>query len=638
MGTQCACQKIESEEEILSRIIGNMKIREIETKCVYYEFLNCIDSEDMIIDYFLFSNFVAKIIGNNLYYRLPQTNFFENLRKRNDYSLSNIKAIAIILILFSAGDEQTKINYIIEYFFTLYQKLNDKTVKEFLGYIIDSQTDNCIISFREIYSFESIKAFKEIYSKYRRKLLINIIFENFESVKMKYLGKILSSKKQENSFSSNSLILKKNKVKHKRKAETLINQRSSIRNKLMKAFSVHNKKNNENVNQNTSNTLLNLKKKVTFCKEKKDLNIKNFTQNLINQYCEINNIKKYSSLKNDMQTFKSNNYLKGGLKESSQFQENLKILNINATTETDKRKLKNLKSIDENQLKNNLKFLENDFQQEEIPIIKKISFKSIHKNNENLESEKNFISEEKDSAKFKSDSNKSSKVQELKKNNSDKLNEKFENINNYYNKNVEKENDIDINEISFCKKNSSQLNVFEEGLNDDKNTQKLNAINIDDKNSILEKLDDTKEKKISLENDKLNEKLGYNLDTSKVICVDRISFYSNTNNNYEKYNKGQCDKTLKNNNSLELLQKFPDINGDNTNKKIKHLYKINKIEKPPNNIVIDNETLNKEIVKDPNLNYIIFREFLELTFQFFNGDTIRNWLYDNYLREKLNHN
>lgn len=186
MGTQCACQKIESEEEILSRILNNMKLREIDTKSAYFEFLRCIYEVDFKIDFFLFSEYITKIIGTNIYYKLPQANYFQNLRKRSDNPLANVKAIAIIVILYSSGDEETKINFILDYYFFFYQKLNEKNVKEFISYIVDSQSSYCFISFPEIYSFETIQVFKHIYSKERRNLLVNKIYELFVSRKSKH--------------------------------------------------------------------------------------------------------------------------------------------------------------------------------------------------------------------------------------------------------------------------------------------------------------------------------------------------------------------------------------------------------------------------------------------------------------------
>lgn len=186
MGTQCACQKIESEEEILSRILNNLKLNEIDTKSAYFEFLRCIYELDFKIDFFLFSDYVNKIIGNNIYYKFPQSNYFHNLRKRCDIRYANIKAIAIVIILYSAGDEETKINFILDYFFFFYKKLNEKTLKEFITYIVDSQSYYCYVSFPEIYSYESRQAFKHIYSKERRNLLVNDIYKLFLSRKIRH--------------------------------------------------------------------------------------------------------------------------------------------------------------------------------------------------------------------------------------------------------------------------------------------------------------------------------------------------------------------------------------------------------------------------------------------------------------------
>jgi hypothetical protein len=247
---------------------------------------------------------------------------------------------------------------------------------------------------------------------------------------------------------------------------------------------------------------------------------------------------------------------------------------------------------------------------------------------------------------------------------SEKLNDKIDNL-NYINKNNLENNihnpdnkinntfninnnnndynDSEINEISFCKKNSSNTNNaldeldFSNNNQEKLNVQNLNNVRLEEKSSINEKLADNIENKILLDNDKLN----INLDTSKVISVDRVSFYSNSNSNnnknYEKYNKGQSDKTLQIHNVMKLHQKDPicltEEKEEKTNKKIKI---VNMEESNCNKIIIDPRALEKEIIRDPELSHTIFREFLELSFQLFHGDTIRNWLYDNFLKEKLN--
>lgn len=692
MGNQCACQKIESEDEILSRIIGNIKLREIETKCVYHQFLNCVDSDDMIIDYFSFSNFISQIIGNN-FYKIPLTNYFENLRKRSDYLYANLKAIGIILILFSNGDEKTKINFIVEYFFSFFGKLNEKTVKEFLGYIIDSQTDNCIFSFKEIYSYESIKAFREIYSRSRRKVLINIIFENFESVKFKYIGKMFLNKKNENSLILISPASKKIRLsKYKRKAESLANSRNSIRNKLIKGFSIYNSRLNYNENKDSinnkhkniylskTNSLMSSKKRVNFCMENKQslatLNYYNqndssenfYSANISKKYIEMNYVKN-SSLKSSLNKSKEIGI------NTKNANESLIEFNINATKDINIRKFRNKIMNDFKHQKTNLLLTDQCLSNDENPISKKFSFAKISikeesqdsNNFDKLDSCNNIVykicnSDDKITAKFKSESDKSSKNNEMHNNNSisQKLNDKVENF-NYINKNNSEKNIInngtninnndndnsDTNEISFSKKKSSDNNynlIDRKNFNIQSNKEKkqpkehnLNSISIDEKSSINEKLADNKEKKISLENDKIN----INLDTSKVISVDRMSFYSNENNdkNYEKYNKGQSDKKIKNSKAINMHHKNPIcLTEEKEEKKIKKTKITKKEELTSNKIMIDPEALEKEIIRNPELSQKIFTEFLELSFQFFNGDTIRNWLYDNFLREKLHQN
>lgn len=185
MGVTCACQKIECEEEIVSRILSTMSLAEIETKSAYAEFLKCINKEDGYIDYFLFKNFISLVSGNNIY-KNAQISFFENLRKSETRGGQNIKKIGTLIIFLSKGSQFQKIESLYQHYTKFYVNFDEKTVKEFINDLIEANTDNCIQSFRENLDHEVIQNMSEIYKNLRKKLLLHHIFNNFERVKIKY--------------------------------------------------------------------------------------------------------------------------------------------------------------------------------------------------------------------------------------------------------------------------------------------------------------------------------------------------------------------------------------------------------------------------------------------------------------------
>jgi hypothetical protein len=184
MGITCACQKVESEEETIGRILSTMNLTEIETKCAYAEFSKCINKDDGYLDFFLFKTFISKIIGDNNY-KSAQNTFFENLRKM-DNNKKNIRRIGAMIIYLSKGSKFSKVNTLYEHFINYYNGFNERSVKEFLNDLIDTNTDNCILSFRENLGYDGTKNITEIYKKLRKRKLLNYILINYESLKIKY--------------------------------------------------------------------------------------------------------------------------------------------------------------------------------------------------------------------------------------------------------------------------------------------------------------------------------------------------------------------------------------------------------------------------------------------------------------------
>ena len=185
MGINCSCQKIESEEETFMRIFSSMNLAEIETKSAYAEFSKCINSEEGYLDYFLFKNFLSKIVGENNY-KTAQICFFENLRKMDDKK-QNLKRIGSLIIILSKGSKYQKIDLLYEHYMKYYTFFDEVTVKEFLSDLIDMHTDTCIQSFRENFDYEVIATMSEVYKKLRKRQLLYHIYGSFEKVKIKNL-------------------------------------------------------------------------------------------------------------------------------------------------------------------------------------------------------------------------------------------------------------------------------------------------------------------------------------------------------------------------------------------------------------------------------------------------------------------
>lgn len=184
MGADCSCQRVECEEEVFTRIFSSMVLREIECKSAYSEFSKCIHKQDGYLDYFLFKNFLAKIVGENNY-KKAQTNYFENLRKM-DSKKQNMKRIGALMIFLSKGTKYQKEELLYEHYMKFYMTVDERSVKEFITDMIEVHTDNCLQSFRENLDYDSVKNMNEIYKKMRKRQLLYHIYSNFERVRIKY--------------------------------------------------------------------------------------------------------------------------------------------------------------------------------------------------------------------------------------------------------------------------------------------------------------------------------------------------------------------------------------------------------------------------------------------------------------------
>lgn len=191
MGVSCACQKMESEEETISRILHSMSLSDIEVKCAYSEFLKCINREEDYLDFFIFKSFLTKIIGENNY-KFAQFHFFENIRKM-DLKKKNVKRIGDMVIYLSKGTTNQKIHTLNQHFLHFYKNSEEKTIKEFIADMIDINTDNCLVSFRDNIGVEGVKLMNDIWKKSRKRKLLLFIYQNYESVKIKYYHRPICS-------------------------------------------------------------------------------------------------------------------------------------------------------------------------------------------------------------------------------------------------------------------------------------------------------------------------------------------------------------------------------------------------------------------------------------------------------------
>lgn len=185
MGLTCACQKGESEEETIIRILSTMHLSHIEVRSAYTEFLRCVNQDEKYLDFFLFKTYLNKILGENNY-KQAQMTFFENLRKL-DKKQANIKIIGTIIIYLSKGNNYQKKEILIEHFEKFYDNFDDISIKTFIGDLIESNTNVCLASFNVNLGAEGVDAMAEIWNNSRKAKLASTIFSNFESIKAKHI-------------------------------------------------------------------------------------------------------------------------------------------------------------------------------------------------------------------------------------------------------------------------------------------------------------------------------------------------------------------------------------------------------------------------------------------------------------------
>jgi hypothetical protein len=201
MGNTCTCEKLETEEEMIGRIMTSLALKEIDSVSAYENFLKCIVNKEL--NYFSFQNYLNSIVGDNKYSKIQKT-YFEILSKLEGGNYENMKKIGIMIISLSKGYNAVKTNLLISHFnyFYLNQLFSNdmETVKEdidsnrlifslrlFVSDVIECNTQHCLTTCREFMQYDGFKNVSNIWNiKRKRKLLINIL-QNLENIEMKFI-------------------------------------------------------------------------------------------------------------------------------------------------------------------------------------------------------------------------------------------------------------------------------------------------------------------------------------------------------------------------------------------------------------------------------------------------------------------
>ena len=201
MGNTCTFEKIETEEEMIGRIMTSLALKEIDSVSAYENFLKCIVNREL--DFFSFQNYLNSIVGDNKYSKIQKT-YFDNLRKLEGGNYENMKKIGIMIISLSKGYNTVKTNLLISHFnyFYLNQLFSNEmdTIKEeidsnrlifslrlFVSDVIECNTQHCLTTCREFMQYDGFKNVSNIWNiKRKRKLICNIL-QNIENIEMKFL-------------------------------------------------------------------------------------------------------------------------------------------------------------------------------------------------------------------------------------------------------------------------------------------------------------------------------------------------------------------------------------------------------------------------------------------------------------------
>ena len=193
MGNACV-QKIESEEEAIGRIIQCLHLSTLDTLVVYDDFLKCLTSNNL--DSQKFDIFLQNIIGKNNFSDL-QKDYFKILAIIK--TSKNIQMIGTMIILLSKGSDGVKVNLLTKHFIKYFlgeraiieecfigSKLLHSNLGKLVTYIIDCNTDQCLLAFRQYIGSEVTRNVSAIWKTKRKKKLLYSILNHLDDIKKKF--------------------------------------------------------------------------------------------------------------------------------------------------------------------------------------------------------------------------------------------------------------------------------------------------------------------------------------------------------------------------------------------------------------------------------------------------------------------
>jgi hypothetical protein len=193
MGTSCV-QKIETEEETMSRIMEYLTFSLLNSDNFYEDFCRCIENEK--INPKLIDAFLDKIVENNSYTTMKKEYYKCLLKYEN---LQSIQMMGSMLILLSKVNLNIKFQLLTLHFkkFFLHEN-SDKPLKivgtkelharlaKFVAYIIDCNTDVCIEAFHHYIGPDVIQNVDKIWTRVRKESVFFNILKHLDDIKKKF--------------------------------------------------------------------------------------------------------------------------------------------------------------------------------------------------------------------------------------------------------------------------------------------------------------------------------------------------------------------------------------------------------------------------------------------------------------------
>lgn len=178
MGNNLDCLGIECEEEVIQRVLSSLPLNDLPVNDAYDKFIQCINTEDLTLDYFKYNDYLLAVIGENKF-KQAQYDFFQNLRRHSEDAIG---IIGTEIIFLSKGAKEEKISKLTEHYSKYYKSMHREITQNFIQNIIELNTDTCIYSFNSSFGIESSKRMREIYSLTRQKKFNKVIMLNYDSL------------------------------------------------------------------------------------------------------------------------------------------------------------------------------------------------------------------------------------------------------------------------------------------------------------------------------------------------------------------------------------------------------------------------------------------------------------------------